>query len=524
MPYDIGAFQRSGLQTQEAVDTYASTVGATNSSNNLLMQQNQAQIDSKSYLDNLMKQVANDPQDQTDPGVPDVASATPATSTSQPGAPANLGGAPSSPVPPTAPIYGATGLGGMQQGTPGTPNQVGPNGFQQPTATNQGGMQKPQGPAGAVSQPAQGQGPVGATQQQPQAAQAAPTPLAQKVREGQQALTAEKKLTKVYEKAITQAMKDGKSDVVAALMTQLTNQKQQEFNTETAHIKNTEAQMEFGGRLAQGYLDGITQDPGQEAMLWNNLVNSAVENGYPGTELQQAKTPQQHQAVATQLKGMGMKSADEARIQQQQAKMGWDKYKFQVMQDFKVAHAAQEENDKATDREYKHTEDALKNKQALRKEDFANLSKVVEIEQKDVSRYDTEIAELNKSRKDLADVTALAGASGMLGEDPRAHQIEILDQKIAQTTAWRDAATGRVKQGEGLLREAGGVVPKAAPATAAKPAAAKPAAKTVPEDPKTKAEAFAMYQHALQDPRAKDPATRARIEKVYKEDLAKLGA
>ena len=112
----------------------------------------------------------------------------------------------------------------------------------------------------------------------------------------------------------------------------------------------------------------------------------------------------------------------------------------------------------------------------------------------------------------------------MLGEDPRAHQIEILDQKIAQTTAWRDAATGRVKQGEGLLREAGGVVPKAAPATAAKPAAAKPAAKTVPEDPKTKAEAFAMYQHALQDPRAKDPATRARIEKVYKEDLAKLGA
>ena len=153
MPYDIGAFQRSGLQTQEAVDTYASTVGATNSSNNLLMQQNQAQIDSKSYLDNLMKQVANDPQDQTDPGVPDVASATPATSTSQPGAPANLGGAPSSPVPPTAPIYGATGLGGMQQGTPGTPNQVGPNGFQQPTATNQGGMQKPQGPAGAVSQP-----------------------------------------------------------------------------------------------------------------------------------------------------------------------------------------------------------------------------------------------------------------------------------------------------------------------------------------------------------------------------------
>lgn len=450
MPYDLQAFYRSGLESAQATQLFQPQTEALKSQYELTASQNKSTMDSKSYLDSIMKQVSQ----EDSPGVPGIAkSDVPGETAGTPSAiklgPEGFGGTP-------APKDGLTGLGGMQQGISGT-------------------TPKPEAPKETA-------------------------PVVQRLNEAKENLTNSQKIMKTYEKAISQAMRDGKSDVVTSLNKQLNEQKEAEYKAQKLQLDASKEVLEIGGKIGTGYLDAVAAAPSEEPMAWAQFIMQAQKNGFPSEQLMKAQTPEQHKALATQLKGLGEKSSDAIRLKIAEMNNARQTLKDAAMNDWKSKNYKYKETNDAANREFKETKDTLDRKEKLDKDHFDNLHKIVSSGQTDRTGFDNQIKQLELEKTDLSSLKDLMGPNGKAyTAEERADRLSVVEAQINDTKDLRDQNETRIREGESLLREAG-----QKPPVAPKPT---PVAKVAPEHKE-------VYDQALAAIKAGAP--RAAVAAKYK--------
>lgn len=471
MPIDPGAFFRSGLESAQAAEVYIPQTEALKSQYELAASQNKSALESKAYLDKVLKEASQDTDVPEAPGVPGLAeNVLPGETAGTPDniklGPQGFGGTPT-------PKEGLTGLGGMQQGV---------SGFEP-------------------------------TPEQPKSA----PHVIQRLNESKEKVSNSQRLMQTYEKAIGQAMKDGKSDVVSSLSKQLNEQKESDYKAQKENLANQKEVLELGGKIGTGYLDAIASDPSQEPIAWAQLVMQAQKSGIPGDQINKIQTPEQHKAFATQLKGLGEKSSDAIRLEIAKLNNTRQANKDASLNAWKDKNYKYKESKDASDREFKTSEAQLNRGEKLDKDHFDQLHKIVSTSQADRTSIDNELKALQLEKTDLSSLKDLMGPNGKAyTKEERADRLAVVESEINSATELRDQTESRIREGEGLLRQAG-----IKPPAAAKPDAAKPTASVnVPEKDKP------AYQEALQALKDKVPLETVKFnwKKIHGTDFPEAKA